>query len=189
MEFLQKQCQICTFNNFIESTKCFICDSVLSDIDKSVFIQSIEASKRETMIQENIKEAHEKIPESFFRVDMIYIPLSINNVSLIALVDTGAQITIISEKCAEKCALSDLIDYRSQGTVLGVGTQKILGRVHCTDIQLGDYSLPCGLTILQDFDMDIILGLDMLYKHNIGIDFKNHCLNVGNNKISFVKKD
>ena len=61
---------------------------------------------------------------------MLYINATINKVPIQAFVDSGAQSTVMSVACAERCGVMRLVDKRFEGMAVGVGTSKIVGRVH-----------------------------------------------------------
>uniref|UniRef100_A0A8R7URT8 Ubiquitin-like domain-containing protein n=1 Tax=Triticum urartu TaxID=4572 RepID=A0A8R7URT8_TRIUA len=65
--------------------------------------KKIEAAIRQKGIDENWEAAIEHNPEAFGRVVMLYVDMEVNGVPLKAFVDSGAQSTIISKDCAERC--------------------------------------------------------------------------------------
>ncbi|KAM3128724.1 hypothetical protein pb186bvf_019136 [Paramecium bursaria] len=127
-------------------------------------------------IQENLDNAQEFMPENFGSVCMLYVEINVNKHPVQAFVDSGAQSTIMSEACAEKCGIIRLLDKRFSGVAVGVGTQKILGKIHAVDIQIMDKFIPCSLTILEGDGIDFLLGLDMLKRFQCSIDLKQNCL-------------
>lgn len=100
---------------------------------------------RQKNVEANMEAAMEYNPETFGSVVMLYINCKVNGVPVKAFVDSGAQTTIMSASCAERCAIMRLIDTRWAGVAKGVGVQKIIGRIHMVEVVSRKTSsqLPC----------------------------------------------
>eukprot|EP01053_Blabericola_migrator_P013168 Blabericola_migrator_1__13167@NODE_902_length_6138_cov_137_766595_g632_i0_p1_GENE_NODE_902_length_6138_cov_137_766595_g632_i0NODE_902_length_6138_cov_137_766595_g632_i0_p1_ORF_typecomplete_len431_score89_66Asp_protease/PF09668_10/3_1e50gagasp_proteas/PF13975_6/2_3e14RVP_2/PF08284_11/2e11Asp_protease_2/PF13650_6/5_4e11RVP/PF00077_20/2_4e07Peptidase_A2B/PF12384_8/3_6e07UBA/PF00627_31/1_8e05DUF1758/PF05585_12/0_0022Ubiquitin_2/PF14560_6/0_00062ubiquitin/PF00240_23/0_00096Peptidase_A3/PF02160_15/0_0 len=134
---------------------------------------------QQQQIDQNFAMAHEYLPESFGQVAMLYVQIEVNNVPIKAFVDSGAQSTIMSEPCARKCGLERVIDRRYQGLARGVGSAKLTGRIHLAQIKCGDVFFPASFTIIENQQTDILIGLDLLKRHQCCIDLKHNCLRIG----------
>lgn len=130
-------------------------------------------------IESNMADAIEHMPEAFGQVLMLYIKCEVNGHPISAFVDSGAQSTIMSKSCAERCNILRLIDERWSGIAQGVGTQKILGRIHLCQVQIEKDFLVSSFNVLEQQPMDMLLGLDMLKRHQCVIDLKNNILKIG----------
>nr|GMC53385.1 DNA damage-inducible protein 1 [Ipomoea batatas] len=146
--------------------------------------KKIEEAIRQKSIDENWEAALEHNPEAFARVVMLYVDMEVNSVPLKAFVDSGAQSTIISKSCAERCGLLRLLDTRYRGIARGVGQSEILGRIHVAPIKIGSVFYPCSFLVLDSPNMEFLFGLDMLRKHQCMIDLKENVLRVGGGEVA-----
>ena len=140
----------------------------------------------EKIQKENVQRQYEQMmedyPESMGRVLMLYINCLVNEKPLQVFVDSGAQSTIMSSECADRLGLLHLVDKRFEGVAVGVGTGKILGKIHIVELTIGGYAFPCSITVMDsesglgDKNMDCLFGLDMLKRHRCCIDLAKNAL-------------
>lgn len=104
--------------------------------------------------EEQINEAYETMmreyPETLTRVLMLYVEMKINKQPVQAFVDSGAQTSVMSMACAERCNLLRLVDKRFAGKVVGVGTGETLGIIFNVPIEINGNFFPCSVTVMND---------------------------------------
>lgn len=133
-------------------------------------------------VQRQYEQMMEEYPESMGRVLMLYMNCLVNKKPLQVFVDSGAQNTIMSSECADRLGLLHLVDDRFAGVAVGVGTGKILGKIHIVELEIGGYAFPCSITVMDseaglgDKNMDCLFGLDMLKRHRCSIDLAKNVL-------------
>jgi hypothetical protein len=104
--------------------------------------------------------------------DPIQIMCELNGYTLPAVVDTGAQLSIMSMSCAKRCRLSPFIDPRYSGKAIGVGFGEIVGQIRDIPLRIGPIVTNSRIAVLRgggSSRVDFIIGLDLLRKFKCDI--------------------
>ena len=145
---------------------------------------------RQKNVEANRAAAAEFTPEMFAKVTMLFVPVKVNGHPVNAFVDTGAQTTLINLPCAKRCGLMHLLDRGYAGVAYGVGTQRIIGRVHVANLQIGakDF-LPSSFNVVENEPLEMLLGLDTLKRHRCVVDLDRNSLCIGSsgNSVAFLE--
>ena len=104
------------------------------------------------------------------------VQCTVNGVQLNAIIDTGAQISIMSEDCVELCKLQRCVDNRFIGKAIGVGESEIIGKVPQLPVTIGPLGFDAGVAVLKDSNVDFIIGMDILRKLQSEISIKNQII-------------
>lgn len=147
----------------------------------------LDELKNQHAIDEQLRNAIEYTPEIFTTVSMLYINLEINGIPVKAFVDSGAQMTIMSTRLAERCNLTNSIDKRFIGEARGVGIGKIIGRIHQAQLKIESRFIPTGFVVL-DTQLDLLIGLDMLKRHQACIDLEKNVLRIAGIETPFLSE-
>ncbi|KAK5781108.1 Ddi1p PWA37_002035 [Arxiozyma heterogenica] len=162
-------------------------NKLMSNPDNPINQKRINELIDQQAIDEQLRNAYEHTPEVFTTVSMLYINLEINGHPVKAFVDTGAQMTIMSTRLAEATGLSKLIDRRFIGEVRGVGRGKIIGRIHQAQIKIETQYI-CNSFVVLDTEIDVLIGLDMLKRHQACIDLAKNVLRIAGIETRFLSE-
>lgn len=151
--------------------------------------RKIEAQIRQENINHNLQYAYDNNPESFIMYSSPFIKCYINGVEVVALIDTGAQISILPHAIAKKCNVEYLIDTRFKSITIGVGRQQSQGVIHALNVKVGGEVWSNKFTVLDDTLDHVILGIDWMKKNRAIIDLANNVLILHDQKIQLFDRD
>ena len=107
-------------------------------------------------------------------VDSWMLPIKVNGVTALALVDSGASATMISQAVFEKMTPGSYPIIPSAHKVTGVGGQRVglLGEVHA-EIQIAEKLWNMDVSLSERYEpVDCYLGIDFFTEHRCDFSVK-----------------
>lgn len=146
----------------------------------------LEDEIRDENAHQNMEYALEHNPEAFAQVTMLYLDCAVNKEHMVALVDTGAQSSVVSLEYARRCRIDMLMDTRVSGMVAGAGTANIVGKVWACDVAIGGTFYEASFLVVASAHLDCILGLDFMRRYLCTIDLGRGAICIGDNVVPFL---
>lgn len=139
----------------------------------------------ERLIKKSNKNTTQLIPS------LLYIYVKLNGQFVYALIDTGSQLSIISKNLAKKCKLARTIDTNYIIKISCItNTFNTYGKIWLAQINVHTYDIPCTFIVVDNSNIDLILGLDFILNNNCKINFNKKVLNVGDIcSLDLIKKN
>ena len=116
------------------------------------------------------------VPVTASSFDPLQVMCEINGFMVPAIIDTGAEITVMSAACAKRCRLSSSINTKYTGKAIGVGSSDILGGIDDLSLRIGPISFQNKISILRSSRCDLLIGLDVLRRFDCQISLPDRAL-------------
>ena len=108
--------------------------------------------------------------------DPIHVMCEINGFLVPAIIDTAAEVTVMSTSCAKRCRVSSLIDTQHSGKAIGVGSSEIVGGINGLNLRIGPLNFQNKISVLRNSRCDLLIGLDILKRFQCEISFRERLL-------------
>ena len=148
----------------------------------------MEEEFRMKTINNQLIEIEQNHPELLIPGDLVFIKIKVNNVEIPAMIDSGAQESVISLKTCRECNLEHQIDYRRKKAYQGVGRMSTIGTIYIVPMMIGKTYCMTTLNVFgEESPMDhLLIGTNTLRQLGISIDFKKECIRIGEEEIKFL---
>ncbi|EFO63562.1 DDI1-like DNA-damage inducible protein [Giardia lamblia P15] len=131
------------------------------------------------LIDEDVKQVYDHYPELLVNnTNSVYIHIELNGHQDIAVIDTGAEFSTISLDTAIRCGLEDHIDKRQEGRALGVGSSRIVGKIHLVQLKYGEEYFATNFMVVESV-VGTLLGMPFLRMHRMVIDLAIYQIRIG----------
>lgn len=148
-------------------------------VQKAIAREHANLPTSQRLIDDDIKQVYDHYPELLVNnTNSVYINIELNGHPDVAVIDTGAEFSTISLSTAIKCGLEGHIDKRLEGRALGVGSSRIIGRIHLVQLKCGNDYFATNFMVVENV-VGTLLGMPFLRMHRMIIDLSSYQIRIG----------
>jgi hypothetical protein len=141
------------------------------------------------LIEQNINEDYYTMAqESMLDNSLLHILVEINRFQYACILDTGAQLSVMSLRTAQTLKIDHLIDKTFSGVAKGVGSANILGNIFNVKAKINQSEFHINFKVIEHDEHLVLLGLDFLLSKCDSINLKNHSININSKPIQFLNE-
>lgn len=141
------------------------------------------------IIEKDINEDYYNMAqESMLDNSLLHILLEVNGFQYACIIDTGAQLSVMSQKMAETLKIDHLIDKTFAGIAKGVGSAKILGNIFNVKAKINQIQFQLNFKVIENDEYLVLLGLDFLLSKCDTINLKNRSIIINNKPVKFLNE-
>lgn len=122
------------------------------------------------------------------RYSLCYVQGIYNNMKFKIMIDSGAELSVISSSVIHILGLQHKINKNYAGKAHGVGTSNILGKIIGLEIKIQDMIIKNNYGVLESPEKMILLGMDFLTHHDCNISIRNKCINIDGVEVKFLNE-
>ena len=150
--------------------------------------KQLEEKYRMDEINRQFAEIQQNHPELLIPGDLVFIKVKINGIEMPAMLDTGAQESIIPLKFARQANLEYQIDYRRSVSYQGVGHMNSIGTIYVVPMIIGTQYC---LTTLNVFDEKsplnhLLIGINTIRSLGLSLNFTKNCVEINGEQVPFL---
>mmetsp|Transcript_35895 Transcript_35895/g.99519 ORF Transcript_35895/g.99519 Transcript_35895/m.99519 type:complete len:245 (-) Transcript_35895:3-737(-) len=120
-----------------------------------------------------------KPPPSEDMDNMIHVASEIVGWPVDLMVDTGAQLSIMTLPLVQRLGMTSRIDQSEMGVASGVGTALIIGRLRAVPVRMGKVEIAMDFGVLHIKDSFAMLGMDQMQRFKCILDLDKRAIRFG----------
>ena len=156
---------------------------------KRLLFQEQEFKKLEQTGDERISPVLANAQYDPLKPNTLYLSLKINNKGVKALLDSGAEVTLISKKLANNLNLRiNTTENNIKFIAANKQTMMVRGWT-IINLKLGQLKQIQRAYVIEDLSTDFLLGLDWIKRNGSKIDFEKNTLKIGNQTFELLIKE